>query len=74
MKKFQIIKIKNNTKETIKDNVTEEVSLTIGINAKEITILLCTPDNINDLVTGYLYTSEINQNIDEINEIHLNKN
>ena len=71
MEKFTIIRIINNKKETLQDFVTEEISLTIAINNKEITTLLCTPENINDLITGYLFTSGIIQNIDEIINIIL---
>ncbi len=37
--------------------MTEEVPLTIEVNGKEIATLLCSPDNLADLVAGFLYTS-----------------
>ncbi len=73
MKKIKILKIKNNKKEPVQDLVTEEISLTITISRKEITTLLCSPDNINDLVTGYLFSSGIIDDISEIRKISLDK-
>lgn len=71
MKTFKIIKIKNNNKETIDDFVTEEISLTIEINDKELITLLCSQDNINELTIGYLFTSGIIQNIEDIEKINI---
>ena len=73
MKKFKIIKIKNDIKKSVEDAVAEEISLTIAISSKELVTLLSTPDNINDLVSGYLFTSGIIQKAEDIKNIDLNK-
>ena len=43
--------------------VSQEVPLTIEVNDKELATLLCSPEHIENLVTGFLYTSGIIQNI-----------
>lgn len=73
MKTFKIIRIKNNNQEFVEDFVTEEISLIIAIKNKELSTLLCSPDNINDLVAGYLYTSGIIEKIEDIKQINLDK-
>lgn len=69
MKQFDIIRLKNNNKETISDFVAEEISLTIDVNKNELVTILCSEDSIKDLAVGYLYTSGIINNIEEIKNI-----
>ncbi len=73
MKTFKITRIKNKKKELVEDFVTEEISLIIAIKNKELTTLLCSPDNINDLLAGYLYTSGIIEKFEDIKQINLDK-
>jgi len=74
MEKVRIIKISNNKKKSTTDLIAEEISLTITISHKEITTLVCSPSNLNELVVGYLFTSGIIQSIKDIHTLHINKN
>lgn len=58
MEKFKISKVKGNSLEMVADSLAEEVPLTIIINKdKELATLLCTPEDLEDLVRGFLFTS-----------------
>ena len=57
METFEILRIKDRKRERVKDRVTSEVPLTIELNGKELVTLLCSPDDLEDLVRGFLYTS-----------------
>ena len=57
MEQFDVTFVKNDVRERRSVPVTEEVPLTIEVNGKEIATLLCSPDNLPDLVAGFLYTS-----------------
>ncbi len=73
MKNYKIIRIRNNSKELLKDPVTEEISLSIVVQNVKLTTLLCSPVNIKDLVIGYLYTSGIIQKFEDIKKIDIDK-
>ena len=66
---FDIIRIKENSKETVKDVVVEEVPLTIMVGEKELVTLLCTPSDLKDLATGFLFTSGIIKKGEDIKSI-----
>lgn len=51
--------------------VSQEVPLTIEVNDKELATLLSSPEHIDDLVTGFLYTSGIIQNLSQLKSIIL---
>jgi len=51
--------------------VSQEVPLTIEVNDKELATLLSSPEHIEDLVTGFLYTSGIIQNLAQLKSIIL---
>jgi FdhD protein len=73
MKIYKIIRISNNNnKELLEDTVTEEISLSIFVQNVKLTILLCSPLKIKDLVVGYLFTSGIIQKIEDIKKMNIN--
>jgi FdhD protein len=49
--------------------VSQEVPLTIEANDKELATLLCSPEHIENLVTGFLYTSGIIQNLSQLKSL-----
>ena len=49
--------------------VSQEVPLTIEVNDKELATLLCSPEHIENLVTGFLYTSGIIQNFSQLTSL-----
>jgi FdhD protein len=53
--------------------VSQEVPLTIEVNDKELATLLCSPEHIENLVTGFLYTSGIIQNLSQLKSITLDE-
>lgn len=71
MKSCKITKITNASYEIVNDTVTEEIMLSIDINGKELVSLLCTNQNIKELVTGYLFSGGIIMNISEIKNIEI---
>lgn len=56
IEKFNIIKIKENSKEEVYDEVINEKPLTIFLNEKEVVTLLATPDNLEELAIGFIYS------------------
>ena len=71
MEQFEIIKIKRSNKEIINDFVTEEISLSIDINNNEIATLLCSKENLYELTIGYLFSSEIIKNIENVKSYNI---
>lgn len=54
-----------------KDVVVREVPLTIFLNRQEIITLMCTPDDLEDLALGFLYSEGLIENKEEIDGITL---
>ncbi len=73
MEKFKITKIKGDKKEIVEDLVVEEVPFTLNIGDKELVILLCTPVDLEDLATGFLFTSGLINKIQDIKKIVINQ-
>ena len=73
MESFKITKIKTNTSEAVEDFLAREVPLTILVNDRELVTLLCTPQDLEDLVTGFLFTSGLIKKGDGIKRIALDK-
>ncbi len=55
--KMEIVKYKNGVRQTVIDDLVTELKLTIAYQKRELTTVLCSPSDINDLAAGYLYTS-----------------
>ena len=53
--------------------VSEEVPLTIEINGKELSTLLCSPVDLENLITGFLYTSGFFNDISSIKNIIIDR-
>lgn len=73
MKPFQITKIRADTKEVIDDLLVQEVPLTISVGDKELVTLLCTPEDLKDLVRGFLFTAGFIKKANNIKKIILNQ-
>jgi FdhD protein len=54
---MDIIKIQDDSFHRIAEGVSEEVPLTLDVNGHELATLLCSPDHLDNLVTGFLFTS-----------------
>jgi FdhD protein len=57
MEEFEITRIDKGAREKVTVPVTEEVPLTIEVNGDEVATLLCSPEDLKDMVTGFLLTS-----------------
>ncbi len=57
MEEFEIVKIDKGERTVAKSIVTEEVPLTIEVNGSELATLLSSPENMKELVIGFLFTS-----------------
>ncbi|HQO92545.1 MAG TPA: formate dehydrogenase accessory sulfurtransferase FdhD [bacterium] len=55
--KMEIVKYKNGIRQMIVDDLVTELKLTIAYQKRELTTVLCSPSDIEDLAAGYLYTS-----------------
>lgn len=54
--------------------VVEEIPVALFINGRHSMTAMMSPVNLEDFVTGYLYTEQIVKNIDEIESIRIEKN
>lgn len=73
MEKFNVVKIKENTKSSLEDFLAEEVPLTIFLEDKELVTLLCMPSDLEDLVRGFLFTSGLIKKPIDIKSIIINQ-
>ena len=62
----KVRRIREGNSESIDDDVAVEIPLTLVINEKELVTLLCSPSEIEDLVTGFLFTSGLIMKIEDI--------
>jgi len=73
METIIITKIEQNTRKTTEDVVTSEVPFTLSVNGEELVTLLCSPFDLEDLARGFLFTSGLIKNLDEIKKILIDK-
>lgn len=71
LEKVNIEKISSGASETVDDVVIAEVPLTIFINDEELITLLCTPDKMEQLAIGFLYSEGLINSKDEISFMNL---
>jgi FdhD protein len=63
---FEVIKVREGKAESVKVLVATEVPLTIEVNGTEIVTLMCTPKHVKELCYGFLCTSGIIQEAEEV--------
>jgi FdhD protein len=69
MESFDIIAIKDGVRANEPVLVSEEVPMTITVNGRELATLLCSPNDLDNLVTGFLYTSGLLQDISSLKSL-----
>jgi FdhD protein len=69
METFTITKIKANAKEVTEDVVAQEAPFTLNLSEKELVTLLCSPFDLEDLVKGFLFTSGLIRNLNQVKRI-----
>ena len=57
METMDIIKIQDDSVHRIAEGISEEIPLTVELNGQELATLLCSPGHLDNLVTGFLFTS-----------------
>jgi FdhD protein len=70
----KIIRIKEENKSFEDDEVAIEFELTLIINGEKFVKLICTPNDLEELVIGYMYTEGIIESINDIKQIDFRSN
>jgi FdhD protein len=65
MENLQVTIIDHGEKKSAQMPVSEEVPLTIEMNGRELATLLCSPEHLKNLVTGFLFTNGLIQNLSQ---------
>jgi len=63
---FEVVRMKNGSKETLTVAVATEVPCTIDINGSEAATLMCTPSHLKEFAVGFLFTSGMIQRADDV--------
>lgn len=69
---FEIVKIKDNKRLIAEDPVVREIPLTVIVDDTELVTLLCCPNDLEDLVAGFLFTSGLIRRREDIKNIVIN--
>jgi FdhD protein len=69
MGSFKVTKIKAGNREIVEDQVAEEIPFTLIVDDKELVTLLCMPADLEDLAGGFLFTSGLTRNKEDIKKI-----
>src|SRR5512137_2388567 len=73
-KKLPCIRVDGETCEEGRHEVIEEVPMALFVNGRHAMTAMMSPLQLEDFVTGYLYTEQIIKNVDEIESIRIEKN
>lgn len=72
VEKLSVIKIKDHQRQVFDDLVVSEIPLTINIGENELVTLLCCPLDLEDLLTGFLFSSGLIKKTEDIKNIVIN--
>ncbi|MCK4980880.1 MAG: formate dehydrogenase accessory sulfurtransferase FdhD [Candidatus Delongbacteria bacterium] len=70
---INIIKFKNGNKSEINDPVVSELDLALAINYKQLSSLICSPTDLEDLTAGFLFTSGITSDENKLIDLNYDK-
>jgi FdhD protein len=73
-KKLPCIRVDGETCETGVHEVIEEAPMALFVNGRHVMTAMMSPVQLEDFVTGYLFTEQIIKSIDEIESIRIEKN
>jgi FdhD protein len=73
-RKLPCIKVDGEKCEKGQHEVIEEAPLALFVNGRHVMTAMMSPVQLEEFVTGYLYTEQIIKNIDEIESIRIEKN
>ena len=68
------IRVNGDKFEAATHEVVEEVPFALFVNGRHAMTAMMSPTELEDFVTGYLYTEQIIKSIDEIESIKIEKN
>ncbi len=72
-KEVTLIRMDRETRETLQGEVAREYPLTILFNGEQLATLLCSPDDMENLAVGFLYSEGLVRDNDEIREVTLDE-
>ena len=73
-KKLPCIRVDDGKCEKGLHEVIEEAPMALFVNGRHAMTAMMSPVQLEDFVTGYLYTEQIIKNVDEIESIRIEKN
>jgi FdhD protein len=73
-KKIPCVRVDGNVSETATHEVVEEIPFALFINGRHAMTAMMSPVNMEDFVTGYLFTEQIIKGVDEIESVKIEKN
>jgi len=73
-KKMLCVRVDGNECETSTHDVVEELPVALFINGRHAMTAMMSPVNMEDFVTGYLFTEQIIKGVDEIESVKIEKN
>jgi len=71
--RINLIRFERNEKAEVSDLVAREIKITIFVNKEKLISLSCSPGNYNYLAAGFLFTSGILQNKEDISSIKIGR-
>jgi FdhD protein len=73
-RKLPCIKVDGDTSGTVLHEVVEEVPVAVFVNGRHAVTVMISPVQLEDFVTGYLFTEQIIKGVDEIESVRIEKN
>ncbi|SEJ30354.1 FdhD protein [Propionispira arboris] len=73
IKTYEVLRFKHGTIQEVKQMISEEMPLTVYLNGKEMTTMLCSPVDQKYLVIGFLISEGMVQRIEDIKEMVINE-
>lgn len=70
-KHVEILKIRDQSKQLIQDEIIIEHPFTIFLNEEELVTILCTPEFLKELAVGFLFSENYIENLDEIQRMEI---
>ncbi len=72
--KIQILRLTEESRESIEDTIVRESPITIMLNNEELVTMLCSPENFDYLAVGFLFSEGILELKDEIKNVLVDEN
>ncbi|MFC4557730.1 formate dehydrogenase accessory sulfurtransferase FdhD [Virgibacillus kekensis] len=69
--KWKVIKFDEDSLNEIEEEVAAEFPLTVMVNGEEFATMVCTPENLHELVVGFLASEGLIRSYSEIKSVHI---